>query len=840
MDEKELLEIVEQAAKEGRTELDLSKKNITTLPPEIGSLKDLTTLNLSYNLLISLPAQIGDLKNLNTLYLNNNHLKSVPPEIGNLKNLSALQLKSNQLSSLPPEIGDLSSLTMLNLNDNYLSSLPLEIGNLKNLTWLYLAYNALTSLPVTFRNLKDLTTVWLTANQLTHMPDLTGLTRLMRLDLSENQICKLPKEALNLRPPIKWMWTTARNGVFLQGNPFERPPIEIVKQGNWALKNYFKSVETEEVVRVYEAKLLIVGEGGVGKTCMMKRLMAPDKVIDQNELATEGIEINRWIIQTPKAKSLRINIWDFGGQEIYHATHQFFLTKRSLYLFVWTARMDDDLTSFDYWINAVKLLSDSSPVIVVLNKIDQRIKTIDEQSLQCKFGNIVCFDRVSALKGTGIQDLAAKITQNIAQLPHIGDVLPTVWVDIRRRLEALDKNYISFYEYRAICSEFGLDQERAQFLSRYYHDLGVFLHFLDNPLLKEIVFLKPEWATNAVYKVVDTREIQESYGAFDFEQLKCVWRDYPEDKFVHLLELMKKFELCFQIPGTQTYIVPELLRPAKPPFEWDYANNLRCEYRYEFMPAGIMTRFIVRIHDIIKEDIYWKNGVILERENTEALVISERLNRKISIWVRGVNRKELVAIIRREIDYIHKTLNNPDVKEMIPCICSECEHSSNPYFHDFTDLMKAEQRFKKKIECKKSFEHILIKSLLGDYEWDVDKERVESLQEKYPLHVEVNPHIEVSPTIEQKPVVEQYLRIDLYALAQQLQDLRKIIRSKSDDSLEVDVAAGEIAKAEKAAKEGDYPLVIKHLKAAGKWAFDFATSVGSSLVAEAIKKSMGM
>ncbi|MBN1804465.1 MAG: hypothetical protein JW837_04380 [Sedimentisphaerales bacterium] len=93
---------------------------------------------------------------------------------------------------------------------------------------------------------------------------------------------------------------------------------------------------------------------------------------------------------------------------------------------------------------------------------------------------------------------------------------------------------------------------------------------------------------------------------------------------------------------------------------------------------------------------------------------------------------------------------------------------------------------------------------------------------------------------QQKTIFDQKQSIDLSVLAQELQALRKQMRSQSDDSLEVDVAAGEIAKAEKAAKVGDESGTIKHLKAAGKWAFDFATSVGSSLVAEVIKKSMGM
>ena len=55
---------------------------------------------------------------------------------------------------------------------------------------------------------------------------------------------------------------------------------------------------------------------------------------------------------------------------------------------------------------------------------------------------------------------------------------------------------------------------------------------------------------------------------------------------------------------------------------------------------------------------------------------------------------------------------------------------------------------------------------------------------------------------------------------------------------EQDIAVSEIAKAEQAAKAGDGPKALKHLKSAGKWAWDFVTKVGASLTAEVIKKSM--
>lgn len=35
---------------------------------------------------------------------------------------------------------------------------------------------------------------------------------------------------------------------------------------------------------------------------------------------------------------VKVHFWDFGGQEIMHTTHQFFLSKRSLYLLILDAR----------------------------------------------------------------------------------------------------------------------------------------------------------------------------------------------------------------------------------------------------------------------------------------------------------------------------------------------------------------------------------------------------------------------------------------------------------------------------------------------------------------------
>ena len=118
----------------------------------------------------------------------------------------------------------------------------------------------------------------------------------------------------------------------------------------------------------------------------------------------------------------------------------------------------------------------------MLNKIDERIANIDEKPLKAKFKNIVSFHQVSATNGQNIDLLKTKIGEEIDSLPLIGDKLPKVWFEIRTILESLQSNCISAEEYLNICNQQGLSNKRALFLSQYFYNLGVFLHFQDDNL----------------------------------------------------------------------------------------------------------------------------------------------------------------------------------------------------------------------------------------------------------------------------------------------------------------------------------------------------------------------
>jgi len=232
------------------------------------------------------------------------------------------------------------------------------------------------------------------------------------------------------------------------------------------------------------------------------------------------------------------------------------------------------------------------------------------------------------------------------------------------------------------------------------------------------VFLKPEWATNAVYKILDSKDVIAQDGEFDSDLLDSILDEFERDKRPYIVTLMKKFELCFEVEKN-VYLIPELLKPERLEFDWNYKDNLRFEYHYDFMPAGIMARFIVRARNLVYDRTFWKNGVIIQRENTRALVTTDQYSRKLYIWIHGNNSSFLLEIIRKELNDIHQSLNYPDVPEKIPCICQECVNSRNPHLFNylFVKRIGLENTFKT-LPCEVSATGVNIHKLIGLYRID--------------------------------------------------------------------------------------------------------------------------
>ena len=692
MTDEELRQVIEQTADSGATELDLSANNLTCLPPEIGQLTNLTKLDLRYNHLRGLPSEIGqltsltrlnlegnqltsllgeiaqltnlkqlNLTNLKQLNLTRNQLKDLPPEIFQLTNLTKLQLGGNKLTVLPPEIFQLINLTHFSVTGNKLMVLPPEIFQLINLTELFLSNNQLTSLPPGLGNLTNLTLLDLGANKLKALPsEIAQLKQLTTLYLDSNQLTDLPLEIIHLSN-LQWLGLT--------DNPLSIP-LEILANAKKpaAILNYYRQQQSGSKKALNEAKLLLMGLGSVGKTSLVNRLLH-DR-FDPQENKTEGINIQHWPIQIDNC-NIQLNVWDFGGQEIMHATHQFFLTKRSLYLLVLDTRLGEDENRLEYWLKIIESFGDGAPVIVVGNKSDQQALDLDRRGLQLKYPSIQAFVETSCQTGQGIDVLKAAIVEAVSKLKHVKDELPLSWFGIKQQLEEMDRDYLSYQEYMQLCQDRGIKSEQSQqTLVGFLHDLGVVLNFRDDPRLEDTNILNPVWVTNGVYRILnDNVLMSEHKGILRRSMLDRILdsRRYPRSKQLFILDMMRKFELCFDLEPDKTFLIPDLLSKEEPDIgEWE--DGLRFQYHYKVLPGSIISRFIVRASEMIENHTVWRSGVVLASEGSRALIKSDRADQKIFICISGslATRRAMLYHIRRNFDSIHRTISGLEVTEKVP------------------------------------------------------------------------------------------------------------------------------------------------------------------------------
>lgn len=627
----------------GVTSSDLS---ILAEEPGVGKLKD---LSISSNKLTSLPAEIGQLKALKSLSLRGDQLASLPPEIGQLKALESLSLSGKQLATLPAEIGQLTALKSLELDFSRFKSIPPQIGQLKALTSLDLSYNLLTSLP----------------------PELGQLKELKELYLHGNGSLGIPPEVLG---PDRSKVRQSK----------AKPP-----SASEILSYYFKT-RVSGGRALNEVKVIFVGQGAVGKTSLVKRIVE-DK-FDAKEKRTEGINVDkRWHVPAKtKGEKVQVNFWDVGGQEIMHATHQFFLTKRSIYVLVLDARKGENEGNIHYWLKIIGSYAVDSPIHVVTNKCDEHQMGLDETRLQKDYPNIHGFHQTSCQTGMGIAGLKESLATEILATPHVFDALPKEYFDIKQQLEkmAAKENHISTRRYYALAQDLKVSDPREQDrLLRLLHDLGSVLCFNDpdSPFaLRERSVLDPQWVTQGVYQILNGRNACGCNGVLTRRDLEVILKlpAYPVETHEFIVEMMQKFELCFEFERGKKWLIPELLPEKEPPSLDAGTDALRFQYHYTVLPVGIICRFIVRrFGNFAQPPLYWRSGVVLEFDGCKAIVRSDKDKGRMFIAVTGPDksRRGFLAIIRNELDSIHATIPGLQPTAMVPLpdnpkVCVEYEH----------------------------------------------------------------------------------------------------------------------------------------------------------------------
>lgn len=687
------------------TQLLLDSCSLTELPSWLPDLEALERLDARSNDLVTLPSGVGEMHRLMTLDLGDNPIEALPV----ISHLQELSVSHRGLTEVPEWVLHQAGLTYLGLNHNRLTSLPPAMGRLTQLRSLAADHNPLGTFPdAVLDHLPTLRSLSLRRTGLTTLPPRIGeLRELRRLKLDGNGLTSLPREVTTL--PL--------DTLEVDGNPLRSPPVEVVDQGVDAIREYFDHIEQEGPARLAEAKLLIVGEPGAGKTSLARRLIDPQQPPSVDDAFTRGIEVVPWRFQGPEGHDITVNIWDFGGQEAYYANHQHFLTRNSAYVLVTDARREG--IDFDYWLQVSGLMGGRSPLLVVLNDRPPRGRPHDGSVPWRRFPHLIGAVEVDLRGGAGLEAARDAIQRMILGLDHVVDAVPASWLLVRRRMEELrsaGRRHVTLDELSRISTEAGM-AEREHLLSalQYFHELGICLHFRDDDFLQETVILDPAWGVDAIYRVLDDPQTIEAWGRFDADDVGRIW-DEDRDAGMHatLLALMLRFRFCYQVPGTDSYLAPQLLSPEEPNHGWDLSRPAVVRFEYGFMPKGVMAELIVRLHHLAPDGAaMWRHGLVLEQDGVSALVVESEPGRCIEIRVRGPASGALLLTVVEALEDIGRAYGGLEVRRLILCPCTMCATSTTPQLHDVDQLRRFRDRTSKTTrECGESGQSIEIRRIL--------------------------------------------------------------------------------------------------------------------------------
>lgn len=611
--------------------------------------------------------EIDSLIHLKTLYISNCELFVFSNSLGNLKALEELTVNHCKLSVIPPSVGRLKELLSLNLSFNNISVIPTEISKLHKLKILSIAVNKLVSLP----------------------PELLNLHSLEELNINAND------------------------------STLVSPPPSTVSQGTEAILSYLKDLFQSE--KVWSSKMILVGEGSVGKSCLLESLL--DNPFNPNSNTTHGINIKKLSYPHPDTScELHLNVWDFGGQDIYHATHQFYLTNHSLFLLVWNARAGYEAGKIYKWLEVIKSLAPESPIFVVATNSNPRGADLPKGDIIRQFGTNITFFEVDNQDRTGIIELREAIIKTSISLKYMGVDRPRSWINSMTSVENLTKLYLTKSEIVELFVRQGVSSNSIESLLLYLHDLGEVLYFPDEEVLKDTIIVNPEWVSKQIAKVLDSDKVTKNAGFLTNEIVKELWQDLGIGMEERLLALMEKFDLSYKTKDDNNIsLVVEKLKFEEP---IEYLNkwnefNTKSEISFKYVlntiPPGIPTWFIARAHRFSCK-IHWRYGVVLQDEgkNNIGMVITSPERNEVWLKVRGDFPHYFFAQLRDTLELTFKRFKGLEVKTYVPCI----GHNKNGcnYFFDLKQLEKRLILNKPKItiECPEAIEQVdVLKMLFG-------------------------------------------------------------------------------------------------------------------------------
>ena len=334
--------------------------------------------------------------------------------------------------------------------------------------------------------------------------------------------------------------------------------------------------------------------------------------------------------------SLKVSIWDYGGQAVFYTLHHIFLTKWGVYLLVFNpkAYLADPTSTENYlrfWLHSVRIHAPEAPIIMVAtfasevdrrkwNKLNKMIAKLVKRSTSSH--NLIPCDElfyfpIDNRTKSGVDALRQAAEEAISKQDVVNFPVSLQWM---QALDAsLDKKtpWIRFAQYKEIATAVGVNSsEEINAMLALFHELGVILHFTSTEALREFVVTSPDWLIANVSKLIrdsslhklDTRTLVSAGLRADMETLHAkalVSRDLLEffwgrTEAAFLLDLMRSLFLLSNWKfrsQEELYLVPSMIQGNRENVDGkskntDLSTCALCEIRFEYLLPGVLERLV--------------------------------------------------------------------------------------------------------------------------------------------------------------------------------------------------------------------------------------------------------
>uniref|UniRef100_A0A0D9VJ03 GTP-binding protein n=1 Tax=Leersia perrieri TaxID=77586 RepID=A0A0D9VJ03_9ORYZ len=196
----------------------------------------------------------------------------------------------------------------------------------------------------------------------------------------------------------------------------------------WAGERWWISCVVEIWICDYLFKLLLIGDSGVGKSCLLLRF-ADDSYLD-SYISTIGVDFKIRTVEQD-GKTIKLQIWDTAGQERFRTITSSYYRGAHGIIIVYDVTDQESFNNVKQWLNEIdRYASDNVNKLLVGNKSDLTANKVVSSETAKAFADEmgIPFMETSAKNATNVEQafmaMAASIKDRMASQPAAANARP--------------------------------------------------------------------------------------------------------------------------------------------------------------------------------------------------------------------------------------------------------------------------------------------------------------------------------------------------------------------------------------------------------------------------------